>query len=252
MKIELLRHATCLIIFKNKKILLDPMLSPSGTLPAIPQVPNSSMNPLADLPGNVDLGDLISGLHAILVTHTHQDHFDNTAVAILPKAIPLFCQPEDVPKIQNAGFMNPQPVVENSHWGDITIFRTTGQHGTGEIGRKMGPISGFVLKAPGEPVFYITGDSIWCPEIRYTLQTHRPEVIICFAGAAQFHEGDPITMTAEDIFQVSQNAPQAKIVIVHMEAWNHCRLSRKKLQTFLKLNSLTRVAVPENGDCLIF
>lgn len=50
MKIQLLRHATCLITFQGKNLLLDPMLSPSGTLETVPLVPNSAKNPLVDLP----------------------------------------------------------------------------------------------------------------------------------------------------------------------------------------------------------
>lgn len=117
----------------------------------------------------------------------------------------------------------------------------------------MGPVSGFVLKTPGEPVLSITGDSIWCPEIRQALNEHQPDVLICFAGAAQFHEGEPITMTANDISQVAQNAPQAKIITVHMEAWNHCRLSRKELKAFLKQKFFEeeRIFVPENGESFV-
>lgn len=253
MKIQLLRHATCFITYNHQRILLDPMLSPSGTLAAIPEVPNPSMNPIVDLPENINLNDLISNLDAILVSHTHRDHFDNAAIEILPKTIPLFCQPADVSKIKDNGFLNIQPVAENYIWEEIHFYRTTGQHGTGEIGQKMAPVSGFVLKAPREPVLYITGDSIWCPEIKQVLNEHQPDVIVCFAGAARFHEGDPITMTANDILQTVQNRPQAKIVVVHMEAWNHCRLSRKELKDFLKEELLEdgRIVVPENGESVV-
>ncbi|HBE78656.1 MAG TPA: hypothetical protein DDW65_12910, partial [Firmicutes bacterium] len=95
MKIQLLRHATCLISYQGKKILLDPMLSPAGALEAIPHVPNPAYNPLVELPANINLSDLLANLNAILVTHTHRDHFDNVALEILPKEIPLFCQPAD-------------------------------------------------------------------------------------------------------------------------------------------------------------
>jgi hypothetical protein len=47
--------------------------------------------------------------------------------------------------------------------------RTGGRHGTGEIGEKMGPVSGYVLRGPGEPVVYIAGDTVWCPEVAAAL-----------------------------------------------------------------------------------
>ena len=33
---------------------------------------------------------------AVLATHLHQDHFDATAARLLPRDLPLLCQPEDV------------------------------------------------------------------------------------------------------------------------------------------------------------
>ena len=253
MKIQLLRHATCLITVKGKKIILDPMLSPLGALEAIPQVPNPSKNPLVDLPENVNLNDLMAGLDGILVSHTHRDHFDAAAMKLLPKDKSLFCQPQDANRIREEGFLAVHPVMKSLSWGDFTIHRTGGQHGTGEIAEKMGPVSGYVLTSSGEPTLYITGDTVGCPEVRETLQKFQPDVILCFAGAAQFHEGDPITMTLSDIVDLIRNAPQGKIIAVHMEAWNHCRLSRKELETFLKEKSLggAQVFVPKDGESII-
>jgi L-ascorbate metabolism protein UlaG (beta-lactamase superfamily) len=253
MEIRLLRHATCLISYNGKKMLVDPVLSPAGAIPAIPGVPNTANNPLTTLPGNINIRELMLNIDAVLITHTHRDHFDDEAMQRLPKEIPVFCQPSDVDKIKAAGFLKTHSVTLSVTWDDITFYRTTGQHGTGDIGHKMGPVSGFILKTNNEPTLYITGDTVWCPEVEQALQDHQPQVIICFAGAAQFHEGDPITMTASDIANLAWNAPQAKIAVVHMEAWNHCRLSRKDLNVFLQEKSLKhRVYIPENGDNLYF
>ena len=43
--------------------------------------------------------------------------------------------------------------------------RTGGQHGTGEIAEMLAPVSGFVLRADGEPTVYVAGDTIWCDEV---------------------------------------------------------------------------------------
>jgi L-ascorbate metabolism protein UlaG (beta-lactamase superfamily) len=253
MKIQLLRHTTCLINFNGKQILLDPMLSPAGLMEGIPDVPNHANNPLVELPDVVNMSDLLGQLDAVMLTHTHRDHFDNAAMELLPKEIPVFCQSQDTIKIESAGFLKVHPVTESFCWDDITIHRTSGQHGTGEIGSKMAPVSGFVLKAVDEPILYITGDTIWCPEVAQALQEYQPQIVISFAGGAQFAEGDPITMTKSDILNLAQKAPQAKVVAVHMEAWNHCRLSRKELNVFLKEKSMAgQVVVPENGTTLVF
>ncbi|MCX5780243.1 MAG: MBL fold metallo-hydrolase [Firmicutes bacterium] len=246
MQIQLIRHATVVIEFNGQKLLLDPMLSEVGAMPAVPEVSNTANNPVVGLP--VDITELLNA-DAILITHTHRDHFDEVAMSVLPRTTPVFCQPADVEKIAAAGFTQVQAVEPAVAWQGINIFRTDGQHGTGKIGQKMGPVSGFVLEAPGELSLYITGDTVWCDAVAAALSQYRPQVIICFAGAAQFSVGDPITMTKEEIKKMCQSAPAAKVIVVHLEAWNHCSLSRQVLQDYIIREKLqTQVYIPDDGE----
>lgn len=246
MKVQLLRHATCFLYLNGKKILLDPVLSAAGAMTAIPKVPNTSANPLVNLP---DIPDMLDGIDAILITHMHRDHFDDTAKELLPKHIPVFCQPVDSKNISESGFQKVRPVENAVLWDAISFSRTRGRHGTGLTGQRMGPVSGYVLKAGGEPVTYVTGDTIWCPQVLQAIQEHNPEVIICYAGCAQFHVGRPITMSVEDVHELCSNAPNAEIIIVHMEAWNHCRLTRSELQgAVYERNFDNRVHIPFEGE----
>lgn len=246
MKIQLIRHATMIIDINGQRILLDPMLSKAGKMPAVPGVANTSDNPLIDL--TVDLTTLINA-DAIMVTHTHRDHFDDCAMQILPHDTRLFCQPADGEKIRVAGFTNVRIVNKSDEWNGITFNRTGGRHGTGKIGEKMGAVSGFVLQAKIEPSLYIAGDTVWCSEVKAALETYHPQIVVCFAGAARFSSGDPITMTGEDIAQVCKHAASAKIIVVHMEAWNHCSLSRQELKRYLADNGLAhQVCIPDDGE----
>jgi L-ascorbate metabolism protein UlaG (beta-lactamase superfamily) len=250
MKIQLIRHATMLIEVQGKRILVDPMLSEAGKMAAVPDVANSSDNPLVDLP--VDPSILIN-VDAIMVTHTHRDHFDDEAIKLLPHSSQIFCQPADEEKIKIAGFTKVQAIEHSHEWNGITITRTEGQHGTGSIGQKMGPVSGFMLDSKGGPSLYITGDTIWCPEVQNVLKKYQPQIIVCFAGNARFSSGDPITMTKEDIYNVCKHASASKIVAVHLEAWNHCSLSRKDLKDYIEKNSLIeQVYVPYDGEWMNF
>jgi L-ascorbate metabolism protein UlaG (beta-lactamase superfamily) len=252
MKIQCIRHATCLIIYGGRRLLLDPVLSAAGTLNPVPEVPNQSGNPLVPLP-ELEVILLEKTLDAILVTHTHRDHFDEAARHRLPKGIPLFCQPPDLASFQEAGFRDVRPITDRLYWGPITLIRTGGQHGTGAIGQRMAPVSGFILVAGPEPTLYITGDTIWCAEVREALQTHSPEVVLAYAGEARFAIGDPITMTTSDLKQLTSLAPTARIIAVHMEAWNHCRLTRNELRKFRDDENLGgRLWIPENGEWLNF
>lgn len=252
MKIQLFRHATCLLEFAGQKILLDPMLSEAGAMPAIPDVPDFRDNPLVALPVSWQQ-EALTTLDAILVTHLHRDHFDEAAAALLPKTLPIFCQPADTSRLQAYGFIDVRPIATSRVWQGITFSRTEGQHGLGEIGRQMAPVAGFVVAAPAEKDLYIPGDTVWCPEVEAALQQYQPEVVLCFAGGAEFNAGGPITMTAQDLGRVCCKLPQAAVVAVHMEAWNHCRLTRAALKEFAVSSKLAeQVFIPENGEVLLF
>ncbi len=248
MEIQFIRHATLLLTYNQKKFLIDPMLSTSGVMDSVPLVPNKGRNPLVDLPLPLHLSSLLKS-DAILLTHTHRDHFDEEAAHQIPKDIPFFCQPPDITVIQNKGFNHCEGISDSIHWEGIEIRRTGGQHGTCLIGKKMGPVSGYILKSEEEETLYIVGDSIWCPEVETAIKENQPDVIICNAGGARFATGDPITMDEKDIEQVCLAAPAAKIIPIHMESWNHCRLTRNELRNYMKEKGLEKqIIIPEDGE----
>ncbi len=209
---------------------------------------------MVELPLNdADLSALLAQIDLILVTHTHRDHWDKRAVELLPKSLPLICQPADVDRFRQDGFSDVQPIEREGRWQNIQLSRTDGKHGTGEIGQLMGTVSGFVLRAEGEPSLYIAGDTIWCEDVQRALSTHQPQVTVVNAGAAQFLKGDPITMSAADVEQVLRARPSMPVVAVHMETINHCWLTRAMLKTHLQTAGLAeRCAIPADGEMLSF
>jgi len=252
MNIQLLRHATLVLTFAGRTLMVDPMLSPTGAMDPVANAANTQRIPLVKLPlSDEALRALIRRVDAVLVTHTHRDHWDARAIELLPKDVPLIGQPEDEARFRQDGFTHIMPVKDALDWGGIHLVRTHGQHGTGEIGQKMGTVSGFVLTAPGEPSLYIAGDTIWCADVETALSQHKPDVTVVNAGAAQFLTGDPITMTAADVAQVCRFAPKTQVVAVHMEAINHCWLRRSMLAEQLEAAGFPdRVVIPADGDLL--
>jgi L-ascorbate metabolism protein UlaG (beta-lactamase superfamily) len=125
----------------------------------------------------------------------------------------------------------------------------------------MGPVSGFVLddsegRSPsgnrpkagdGDESVYVAGDTVWYDAVAETLDAHHPDVAIVNAGAAQFTEGEPITMTKAEVVTFTE-ATDADVIAVHMDAINHCLLSRVELEEHLADVGLEdRVAVPRDG-----
>ena len=146
---------------------------------------------------------------------------------ILNKDLTLICQPADAEKLKQQGFTNLIVVNDRIDFKGMQIHRVNGQHGTGDIGARMGPVSGFVL-VDGEKKIYIAGDTIWCDDVDQAIKTHKPDVIVVNAGAAQFNQGDPITMTSKDVISTITALPSAKVVAVHMETINHCLINKSR------------------------
>ncbi len=245
--LQLIRHATLRVKIGGSTFLVDPMLSPAGTMPAIDNTANDLRNPLVEMPMAVE--EVLDGVDAILVTHTHRDHWDAAATSLVHKHMPILCQPEDREKFHEWGFEDVRPIYAAAVFAHTTMYRTGGQHGTGEIGKAMAPVSGYSLRARTGEELYIAGDTIFCDEVGQALAEHKPKYTVVNAGGARFNEGDAITMAAEDVVEVCRAAPWTKVIAVHMEAINHCGVSRADLAEALEREGLRdQVLIPADGE----
>ncbi len=249
MLLRLLRHATLLVEIAGVRVIIDPMLGAAGSQPPVPETPNPRPNPLVALPVSVEAA--VAGVQAALITHLHSDHIDSDALQALPADLPTVCQANDVAMLARQGRSDLRPITQTLALGPITFTRTGGRHGHGAIADELGPVSGYILKADGEPTLYVAGDTVWCADVEAAIEDHKPDVIVVNAGAARFIAGDPITMDVPDVVAVCRTAPDALVVAVHMEAINHCLLTRDDLRTALATEGLAdRVAIPADGETL--
>lgn len=211
---------------------------------------NSIRIPMVDLPLNSQaLEQLIQQTDAVMLTHIHRDHWDAAAQAVIPKSKKIFCQPADTDKIKALGFTDVQPVEHTIRWQGIQFYRTGGQHGSGEIGKRMGTVSGFVITDQQQSM-YIAGDTIWCDEVKQALDQYKPHYTVLNAGAAQFLTGGPITMTPEDVMEVQKHLPSTKIIAVHMDTINHCIVTRSDLKSALSAKGFQKISIPEDGETI--
>jgi L-ascorbate metabolism protein UlaG (beta-lactamase superfamily) len=246
MRLRLIRNATLIVKLAGRCVLVDPMLDPAGARPPVENTPNPARNPLVELPEPAEV--VVKGVDAVLITHLHRDHLDATAIALLPKDVPVLCQPEDAEALRGHGFFDVRPVQAEAEFDGVRIARTRARHGFGHIAEELAPVSGYVLAAPGEPVLYVAGDTVWYEEVAAALDGYRPSAVVVNAGGARFLEGEPIVMTADDVVEVARHAPESRVIAVHMEAVNHCLLTRADLHQRLHDEHLAdRVTVPEDG-----
>jgi L-ascorbate metabolism protein UlaG (beta-lactamase superfamily) len=244
MRLRLIRNATLAVKVAERYVLVDPMLDPKGARPPVEDTTDERRNPLVELPEPAEV--VAQGVDALLVTHLHRDHLDDTAVELLRGDVPVLCQPPDAGTLRERGFADVRPVDGELEWDGVRVTRTDGRHGTGKIGEALGPVSGFVVAAAGEPTLYIAGDTIWCDEVREAIDAHRPDVVVVNAGGARLNVGDPIVMTADDVVAVARHAPDARVVAVHLEAIAHGPETRADLHQRLHEEALD-VTVPEDG-----
>jgi L-ascorbate metabolism protein UlaG (beta-lactamase superfamily) len=235
-RLTLVRHATLIVEIGGRRILVEPMLDPPGARPAVEDTPNPSANPLVPLPMPAE--KVVAGLDAVLVTHLHEDHFDETGARLTPREVPTFCQPEDEETLRAVG-LDTRPVIGELDWEGLRIARTGGRHGSDEATvEALAPVSGFVLDG-----LYIAGDTVWCPEVEEALECHRPRVAVVNAGGACFVTGGPLVMTAEQVGEVVERVPA--VVVVHLEAINHCLETRAEVRAVVP-----DALVPEDGETL--
>ena len=249
MQIQQIRNATLRITYSDKLIITDPYLAEKHSMPSYT---GASPNPTVDLPCSPQ--EAIADIDMVLVSHIHSDHFDPTAHQLLPKDIPLICQPVDEKMITAKGFRNVMPVENAVNWQGITIIRTPAQHGTGNVLVEMGNASGFLLKAKNEPSVYWVGDSIWCDAVAAVIDEHQPEIIITHSCGAVWGDNVLILMDAMQTINVCRAAPNAIVVATHMESVDHATVSRGDLRAFAEIEKINphQLLIPKDGETIHF
>jgi L-ascorbate metabolism protein UlaG (beta-lactamase superfamily) len=234
-QLTLVRNATLVLELAGQRILVDPMLDDAGARPPIRGTRNPVPNPTVSLPFPAE--EVVGDIDAVVVSHRHRDHLDTRAEELLPRDVPVFCQPEDEQALGELG-LDARQVEDPLEWEGIRITRTPARHGSGRMAELMAPVSGFVLDD-----LYLAGDTVWYEGVEETIERHEPRIAVVHAGGAEFEEGGLIVMGVDDVREVVARVPT--VVAVHMEALNHCYLTRAELRS-----ALPSVLVPNDGETL--
>lgn len=257
MRIHFVRNATMLIEVGTSRILVDPMLGPKGSLPPFALFRHPARkNPTVGLPANVE--PILESSTACLITHCHwgfeSDHLDRAGTRLLArKRIPVFCNQLDEKRLRKRGLETKPLVQDKQHdflGGKITPFAA--QHGYGLMAKLMGPGVGYFVQMADEPSLYISGDTVLTPVIKQVLAERRPDIAVLAAGSAQMDFGKPILMPMGEILEFIRQSPGI-VVANHLEALNHCPVTRDELQAAVaQAGSTAKVRIPKDGEVIVF
>lgn len=259
--VQLIRSATVKISFGRAVFLVDPMLSERGSWPGFLGTVNSRQkNPAIDLPMAPE--KVLENVSAVFLTHLHEDHWDEAARRLIPKDMPIFVSSGAARKaVEAAGFKKVTVLDRPMMVEGVTVSPTASRHGTEEMlrtpgfGRLIEDSTGFFFEKAGCRSVYLAGDTVWGPWVSAVLKERRPGVVVLNTGNAVVTDfPQSIIMGAQDVLRATQEAPDAAVVAVHMDAINHCILHRDDLRDYLKARGVeaSRVHVPADGETLHF
>ncbi len=258
MNIHQIRNATIVISYAGKKFLIDPMFAPKDAYEPIQEGPNPDLKwPTSSLP--ITSEEIIKGIDAIIMTHYHIDHFDEFAINTVKKGVKVYIQDEtDKETLQKLGFSNLTVLSEDgTSFAGIKLYKTRCQHGLrSKVQRAFSSRGmrydsmGVVFAHEEEKTLYLTGDTIWCDEVKNSIEKFNPEYIIANCADAQIG-GHSIIMNAQDIKEIHQYAPYVTIIASHLDCVGHAALNRKQLKKFAKDNKLANsLLIPEDNEII--
>jgi L-ascorbate metabolism protein UlaG (beta-lactamase superfamily) len=210
---------TALLEYGGLRFLTDPTFDPAGTdYPTPVYTLHKSQAPAltAEQLGRID---------AVLLSHDHHfDNLDHAGRAALGGARVIFTTRDGAERLAGnahgleAWEKRVMPAPNNQ---TVELIATPARHGP--EGGDRGPCVGFVLTAPGAPVVYVSGDTVWYKGVVEVGERFAVDIAILNAGAAKVAVAGPapLTFTAADAVTLARAWPKALVVPLHFEGWTH-------------------------------
>lgn len=251
-----IRNATGKLSYNDVTFLIDPMLAEKGYYEGFAGTFNSELrNPILELPDTPE--NILKDVDAVVVTHTHLDHWDDIAVKLIDKTMPIIVQNEsDATIIKKQGFKDVRILASSLEFKGVMLNHIEGLHGPELLfadplyKEAMMNTMGIVFRKNNEKTTFVIGDTIWTGLTDLALKQYTPDLIVMNTGYAKvldYNEG--IIMGTEDVKKMVEKMPNSKIIAVHMDAINHCTVSRKNMRDFVKFHHFDKnVWIPYEGD----
>src|SRR5512138_66972 len=115
-QIQQIRNATLKLQYAGRTFLVDPMLGAKGAYPGFKGTYNQHLrNPLVELP--MPAAEVVRGVDAVVVTHTHLDHWDGGEHAFVPRNMPIFVQHQaDAEQVRSQGYRDVRVIEDGTEF----------------------------------------------------------------------------------------------------------------------------------------
>ncbi|MDG4720259.1 MULTISPECIES: MBL fold metallo-hydrolase [Thalassospira] len=232
LEISWLGAATMLIAFDGFTILTDPIFG-EGKETYFMADPNAMFDlktgPTARYHARTTVfpGIDLSSIDLMMLSHLHEDHFDQKAEATLPKTLPTIVPSADAAKLASKGFSNQTPL----DWGDsksittpngkITLTAIPAHHSVNpQVNAMLGKGNGYWLRFESgnwQKDVYWTGDTFATDTVMNAVRNiGRPDIVIPHMGAVG--TTGPlglISMGAEQVLDLSAKLDHPNILPIH-------------------------------------
>jgi L-ascorbate metabolism protein UlaG (beta-lactamase superfamily) len=218
---------TAILEYAGLRILLDPTFDPPR------EYADRAGDTLVKTVGpGVSLEDIGTVDLVLLSHHEHEDNLDVSGRELVKRTLTL--------TTAKAGVDLGKPAIGLDCWEmhrvessttTVTVTAAPALHGPPGIERIVGPVTGFVLEAPGEPTVYVSGDNASLDLVRQIAERFESiDVAVLFAGAARVSTVDAaLTLSSPDAAAAARILGAQKVVGLHTEDWAHFSESRADL-----------------------
>jgi L-ascorbate metabolism protein UlaG (beta-lactamase superfamily) len=164
----------------------------------------------------------VGRIDAVLLSHDqHPDNLDHAGREFVRTA-PLTLTTEAAAE-RIDGRAVALPTWSTYQVGAVTVTAVPAQHGPDGTEHLTGPVTGFVLTAPGAPTVYVSGDNASLRVVR-EIATRYPslDVAVLFAGGARTPLlAGYLTLTSREAAEAADILGRPLVLPAHTDGWAH-------------------------------
>jgi len=218
---------TALLEYAGLRIVTDPTFD-------MPRVyPDEGGAPLTKTQGPALSREQVGPVDLVLLSHhEHEDNLDYEGLELLATGVLTISTMKAGSDLFGGGVVGLDS-WESREVGAVTVTAVPALHGPPGAEARVGPVTGFVLQAEGEPTIYVSGDNASLPLVQQIAGRFPDiDIAVLFAGAARISAiNGPLTLTSADALEAARILGVYRVVGLHTEGWEHFTETRADLET---------------------